>query len=141
MDIEIEISKLVDHAENGHICPVEAYAQLDEFEKLIKQAKEQLRPTAVNELELYGKEGKAFGGKQYVVANTSRYSYEYPDAIKQMVTEANAQKKSYETLAKMQKAGLFYADPETGEEVEVVPAKKSTTTTIKGTKVKGGSNG
>jgi len=132
--IETELAKLVDQAESGNICPIEAHAQLDVLEKLAKEAKDQIKQAAVAEADLYGKDGKRVGDKVYRVANTTRYSYTYPEPVKAVLDTAKTVKADYEKLAKMGKLGLTYPDPETGEEVEVIPAKATHAVTIKGTK-------
>lgn len=138
-DIEIELARLVDAAEGGEVCPIEAFAQLRELADLAKQAMDQIKPVAMAELELHDKEGKQVGGKVYTLSNTSKYVYEYPTVIGDAVSYANALKKEYEALAKKQTLGISYAT-EQGELIEVVPATKLTTTTIKATKAKGGGN-
>ena len=109
-EIEVAAKSIVERVEEGYMNPLLAYGQLTALEEMISQAKERVKPLALEEAERYeggGKQGFGAYGCDFQVTETGvKYDYsenEYWRQLNEAVELAKAELKGHETTLKAMK--------------------------------------
>jgi len=120
----VEIEQLQIEAIEGNINELDAYIQLSDLEKKVKEVKEGLKDYALTQCRKYQEKSFVHSGRKIQIRNTKRWSYKHAKAW-QKITE---ERKTLEM--KMQAANLagLDTDSETGE--TITPAQYVTVETI-----------
>lgn len=130
-------SALEDEIRNGEISALDARIEIAFIEEFIKKVKASkvIREEAIKESDQYGKLGGEIMGAKFQTCETGvDYDYSGSSAwveANKAVIDALAVRKHIESIAKATKIKTLWVDPETGEELEIVPPIKKSTTNVK----------
>jgi hypothetical protein len=128
---------LINEAEEGNIDVLSTLARLEFMAQVIEKAKEDLRKRAVDELDLYGAEAKA-GVKRFGVTFKqkevgTRYFFDETKQWNEIKAEEDVianKRKALEEQLKVIKSKVTILDEHTGELNELIPALKTSKTSV-----------
>ena len=128
----------IEKMEEGISNPMEILAQLEFLSQILDKVKSRARQLSMDEISRYGDEAKsgitAYGGITLRLKEAGvKYHYEHNEiwnSIKSKEDIISQERKDLETMLKTISRPTSFINQETGEIHELIPAIKSSTTTI-----------
>ena len=122
--IKEQLSNTVQSVEDGNFNSLEAYANLDMLEKFIKECKNQIFDSALEEHGKHGEKTFSAFGYQFTSKNGSvKYDYDGHEELAKKEAEV---KRIKDLLKNASKLGKAIVDEETGETFSPLPIKSGT---------------
>ena len=119
--IKEQLSDTIQSVEDGNFNPLEAYANMDSLEKFVKECKNQIFDSAMEEHGKYGEKTITDFGFEITLRNGSiTYDYSYHAELNELKSKVS---KITDNLKIASKKDMIFVDPETGETFEPCPIK------------------
>lgn len=137
--IDVFSDGLIQSVQSGEVSPLEVLIQLRAFEKVIERVVKEIRPNLLTAADKYGdkpfemfgaKLEKSEAGTKYDYAATGDPVWERLDADANTAIERRKEREAFLRTITAEMV-VNAADPETGEEVRLKPAPKTSTSIVK----------
>ena len=136
--ISVFVDKMVQSALDGYVSPLQTEAQLACMEKVVKEIRgnNDFKEAVLNEASKENaKSFSAYNAQFQIKEVGSKWHYEdcnhsELNRISAQINELTESKKAIEKMLQLKKTSFIFIDPITGEEMEVNPPYKTSTTSV-----------
>lgn len=137
-EIELFVSKMVENALDGFVSPLQMEAQLACMEKVVKDIRSnaEFKSAVLSEAEKQGQKSFNAHNAQFQIKEVgSKWHYEdcnhsELNTLTEQIEQLTERKKAIEKQLQLTKQPFMFIDPSTGEEMEVLPPYKTSTTSV-----------